>query len=249
MHYSPALIAALALGIPWVAEAQSAAPFEYPPAVQQELSAEVRGDLAMARQQYMAAIAAYEEAPASSADIWDKMGMAWHHLYAFDQARRDYLKALRLRPNFPQALNNLGAVYYAKKDYRRAVKYYRKALALQPRSAAIDNNLGAAWFALGKNDLGTAAYRAAFALDPQVFSTPYAVLVTQTVPARERAQQDFCLAKLFASSGHNKEAIEYLRKAFGEGFDDRKEILEDQTLATLRSTPEFAMLMAEQKAP
>ena len=33
-----------------------------------------------------------------------------------------------------------------------------------------------------------------------------------------------------------------------EGFSDRKKILEDHTLATLRATPEFAELMTEQKA-
>jgi tetratricopeptide (TPR) repeat protein len=250
MQRSLALVAALALGIPALASPQSApADPPIPPSAQQEISPELRGDLAMARQQYVAAIADYAEAPADSPDVWDKRGMAWHHLFALNKARSDYLHALRLRPDFPEALNNLGAVYFAKKDYRRAVKYYRKSLALDPRSAAVLNNLGAAYFAEGKDDLGIEAFHAAFALNPRIFDTPYAVMVPQTLSAGDRAQQDFCLAKLFASSGRNSEAIDYLRKAFNEGFDDRQKLLDDQTLASLRATPEFALLMTEQKAP
>lgn len=245
-----ALIAVLGLSIAALAHPQaSSAGAGDALSAQHELSPEMRGDLAMARREYMAAIAAYREAPADSADVWDKMGMAWHHLFALEQARHDYLRALRLRPDFPEALNNLGAVYYARKDYRRAVRYYRKAIALNSRSAAVYSNLGTAYFAQGKDDLGMEAYRTAFALNPHVFDTPYALPIAQNLSARDRARQDICLAKLFAAAGHNDEAIGYLRKAFDEGFDDRGKLLEDQALASLRATPEFAMLMAEQKAP
>ncbi len=218
-----------------------------PPAV--NLSPEVRGDLAMAHQQYLAAIDAYRQAPADSAAIWNKLGMAYHHLFAMDEARRDYEQALRLRPDFPEAINNLGAVFYAKKDYRKAEKYYRKALALDPKSAAIYSNIGTASFALGKVEDGIEAYRAAFALDPRVFDTSSIVLVDEALPAHDRAQQDYCLAKLFAQSGKNRQALDFLRKALNEGFADRRKILEDQNLASLRDTPEFNLLMTEQKLP
>lgn len=211
-----------------------------------DLAPELRGDLAMARQQYLAAIAAYREAPSDSAVVWNKLGMAYHHLFAMDQARRDYQHALRLRPDYPEALNNLGTVYYAKKDFHKAVKLYRKALRLDPNSAPVYSNLGLAYFAERKSELGLAAYRTAFALNPKIFEANSG-LIDEALPAHDRAQQDYCLAKLFAQSGHKKQAIEYLRKALNEGFDNRKQLLEDRTLASLRSTPEFAQLMTEQK--
>jgi tetratricopeptide (TPR) repeat protein len=201
----------------------------------------------MARQQYMAAIEAYREAPANSPEVWDKMGMAWHHLFAMEEARRDYQHALRLRPNYPEALNNLGAVYYAKRDYRKAVKYYRKALRLKPGSAAALSNLGTAYFALGKPALGLDAYRDAFAHDPRVFDRGSTLMVIEPLPPRDRAQQDFCLAQVFAASGRATQAIDYLRRALNEGFADRKKLLEDETLATLRATPAFSQLLVEQK--
>jgi len=251
MQRSCALVAALVLGIPAFAVSQSLVSAPAPtlaspgPATPATLTPEFLGDLAMARGEYMAAIAAYQKSP-QSAQVWDKMGMAWHHLFAFDAARRDYQQALRLRPDYPAALNNLGAVYYSKKDYRRAVKYYRKALRLDPNSPSTLSNLGTAYFALGKENEGLDAYRSAFAGNPHVFDQRSALMVVESLPTKDRARQDYCLARIFAANGHNSEAIDYLRKALNEGFDNRK-LLDDQMLASLRSTAEFSQLMAEQK--
>lgn len=224
---------------------------QFPPSGQTaqavELTPELRGDLAMAHQQYLQAIDAYSQVPAKSATLWNKLGMAYHHLFAMDEARRDYQRALQLRPEYPEAMNNLGAIYYARKNYGRAIHYYRKALQLNPNSAPIYSNLGTAWFARGKVVQGIEAYQTAFRLDPKVFESGSALLVNESLPAHDRAQQDYCLAKLFAASGKNEEAIEYLRKALDEGFTDRKKILEDQTLASVRATREFAQLMTEQQ--
>lgn len=211
------------------------------------ITPEVRGDLAMARQQYMAAIEAYNESSDRTAQLWNKLGIAYHHLFAMDLARRDYERALRLRPDYPEALNNLGAVYYAKRQYRKAEHYYRRALRLSPQSASIYCNLGTAYFAQKKTSQGLAAYREAYTLNPQVFATSSPQLVSEMLPARERAQQDYSIARLFAQAGRYEQALDYLRRALDEGFDDREEILRDQMLASLRSTPEFAELMTEQK--
>lgn len=258
MQRSIALVALLFFGIPAFVYPQPADPEpanSHPVASPPETAApplrtippEMRGDLAMARRQYLAAIAAYREAPPNSPEVWDKMGMAWHHLFAMDQARHDYEHALRLRPDYPEALNNLGAVYYAKKNYGKAVKYYRKALRLKPGSAAALSNLGTAYFAMRKPALGLDAYRNAFALDPRVFDSGPALMVIEPLPTRDRAQQDFCLAQIFAASGHATQAIDYLRRALNEGFADRKKLLEDGTLATLRASPAFSQLLAEEK--
>lgn len=211
------------------------------------ITPELRGDLFMARQQYIDAIAAYREAPVNNAEVWNKLGIAYHHLFAMDEARRDYLRALRLRPQYPEALNNLGAIYYAHRSYRKAEKYYLRALKLDPKQPSIYSNLGTAYFADRKSDKGMEAYRTAIALDPNIFSDKSPQLVSESLPARDRANQDFCIAKLLAQSGRIPQAIDYLRKALDEGFDDRKQIMQDRTLASLRSTPAFTQLMAEQK--
>ena len=238
-----------ALAVPAVPVRGTPSQISPPPAPTEhiELSPETLGDLAMARQQYILAIEEYREAPKNSAEVWNKMGIAYHHLFAFDEAKRDYERALHLQPGFPEALNNLGAVYYAKKEYKKAEKYYRRSLRLAPGSPSAYSNLGVAYFAQGRVKRGLMAFRAAYKLDPTIFAPDSPQLVAEQLPVHERAEQDYCLAKLFAQSGHMKEAIQFLRRALDEGFDDQKDLLQDQTLATLRATPEFARLMAEQR--
>jgi tetratricopeptide (TPR) repeat protein len=211
------------------------------------LPPETLGDLALARQEYIQAIADYEQIPHKSADVWNKIGIAYHHLFAYKIARHDYERALHMRPDFPQALNNLGAVYYAGKKYGKSIKYYRKSLRLDPNSAAVYSNLAVAYFAQDKVPQGVEAIRAAFDIDPNIFSMDSPQLVSSALPAHDRAEQDFCLARLFAQSGNFSEAITFLRRALNEGFSDQKKLLQDRTLASLRATPEFAELMAEQK--
>jgi tetratricopeptide (TPR) repeat protein len=210
------------------------------------LAPEERGDILMARGEYLAAVEAYRNAPAD-AQVLNKMGIAYHHLLAVDLAKQDYQKALLIRPNYPEAINNLGAVYFAEHDFRRAIHYYQKALQLLPNSAVIAANLGTAYFARGKYQPGLAAYRRAFALDPAVF-TDSSQIISGPTTSQDRAHQDFCIAELFAEAGMHDRAIEYLRKAFDEGFTDRNKLMEDAVFAKLRQTAQFAQLMAEQKS-
>jgi tetratricopeptide (TPR) repeat protein len=201
----------------------------------------------MARQNYLAAINAYELAPRDSAVVWNKIGMAYHHMSAFDIAKMDYQRALFLKPDYAPALNNLGAVFYAQKDFHKAEKLYRRALKSAPHSAVAYANLGTAYFAEHKFKPGIEAYRSAFAIDPSAFSSDPVRNISEATSPEERAHQDYCLAELFAHAGMTDQAIVYLRKALDEGFNDRKRLMQDQELASLRKTPQFAQLAMEEK--
>jgi tetratricopeptide (TPR) repeat protein len=207
---------------------------------------QTRGDLFMARGQYVQAVDAYRQVSPMTAVVWNKLGIAWHHLSAFDEAKRDYERALLIRPNYPEAINNLGATYFEQKNYKKAIKLYRHAMKLMPDSAVIAANLGTAYFARGKYKQGIVAYRVAFQLDPTVFSDP-TMIVRGRTSAADRARQDYCLAELFAQAGMEENAIDYLRRAFDEGFHDRNRLMQDALFAKLRTTAGFAHLMAEQK--
>ncbi|HEX3987051.1 MAG TPA: tetratricopeptide repeat protein [Acidobacteriaceae bacterium] len=207
---------------------------------------ELRGDLYMARGQYVQAVDAYRQVSPMSAVVWNKLGIAWHHLSAVDEAKRDYERALLIRPNYAEAINNLGATYFEAKNYKKAIKLYRHALELMPASAAIAANLGTAYFARGKYKPGIVAYRKAFELDPSVFSDP-AMTVRGGTTSADRARQDYCLAELFAQAGMKETAIDYLRRSFDEGFHDRNRLMQDAVFAQLRKTADFAHLMADQK--
>ena len=197
----------------------------------------------MARRQYVAAIKAYQEGPKDSAVLWNKIGMAYQHLFAIDEARSDYQKALHLRHRYPEVLNNLGTISFMQKEYGDAEKLYRKALKAEPRSAVVYSNLGTAYFAQNKFKKGMDAYQKAFSLDPLVFADPQSGIPGST-SSQDRAHEDFCIAELFAKAGMQDQAIEYLRKAMNEGFNNRKELMQDEEFASLRTTPAFVALIA-----
>jgi tetratricopeptide (TPR) repeat protein len=208
------------------------------------LPPEAAGDLLFAHGEFLEAIDAYNHAPADAATL-NKIGVSWHHLSAVDQAKRSYEKALDLRPNFPEALNNLGATYFAQKKYSQAIRLYQRALQLSPGSAIFAANLGTAWFAEGKSTQGLMAYRTAFARDPTVFDLDSPQIINGPITDQQRAQQDYCIAELFAEMNNLDRALEYLRKAFAAGFKDRKRLWQDHAFIELRATADFAQLIGE----
>jgi tetratricopeptide (TPR) repeat protein len=212
-----------------------------------ELSPEMQGDLYMARREYVSAIGAYQHAQLQQSLTWTKIGVAYHHLFAMDEAMKAYQMAIRLDSHNADALNNIGAVYHAKREYRTAAKFYKKALKYKPRSAAVYCNLGTTYFADHKYKDAEKAYGHAFALDPNAFNHDTNASIDEGSTKEERIAQNYYLARAFARAGQRDQALFYLRKAFDEGFHDRRKLKDEQDFAMLRTTLEFKQLMAEQK--
>jgi len=209
------------------------------------VSPEVEGDVMMAHQRYVAALDAYRQSPMDSAVIWNKMGIANHHMFNLKEAQRDYSQALKMKPSYPEALNNMGAVYYGLKDYREAERCYKKAIKINPKSAAFYSNLGTAYLAQHKYKKGSEAYRTALSLDPKVFDGDPTAKIAEIGPTHEMATLNYLLAKTYAEAGRKDEALLYLRKAFDEGFNDRKKLMGTKEFAILHDTPEFQHMVAE----
>jgi tetratricopeptide (TPR) repeat protein len=209
------------------------------------LSAEGRGDIFMARKMYREAIESFREGPPKDAVLRNKIGIAHHQLMQLDTARKYYEQAVKLKPNYSEAINNLGTVYYANKNYRRAVSQYRKALKIAPDSASIHSNLGTAYFARNQIALATEEFRLALKLDPNVFEhhSSYGVML-QERSVQDRAKFHYWMATLYAQDGRNELALQYLRKALEEGYKERKKLPEDPAFAGLRELPEFKLLLA-----
>jgi tetratricopeptide (TPR) repeat protein len=256
MHFRPlayVLVAGLSPG--WVFAQSSSTPLDktelpaqVPQAPQTPLSPENRGDIFMARKMYREAIESYREGPPKNAVILNKIGIAYHQLQQLDNAKKSYEQALRAKPDYTEAENNLGTIYYARKSYRRAIGCYRKAAKMAPedaRAASIYSNLGTAYFARKNYEEATEAYKTALRLDPAVFEIrgSFGVML-QERNVEERAKFHYYLAKLYARDGRTELALQYLRKALEEGFKDRKKLEEDPEFATMRDTPEFKELLA-----
>jgi tetratricopeptide (TPR) repeat protein len=212
-----------------------------------QLSPAMQGDLYMARREYVAAIGAYQHAELQKSITWTKIGVAYHHLFAMDEAMKAYQMALRIDSHNADALNNVGAVYHAKREYRTAAKYYKKALKYSPRSAAVYCNLGTTYFADHKYKDAEKAYGHAFAIDPNAFNHDTSASIDEGSTKEERIAQNYYLARAFARAGQRDQALFYLRKAFDEGFHDRRKLKDEQDFSMLRTTLEFKQLLAEQK--
>jgi len=200
----------------------------------------------MVHRSYVAAIEAYEQQSPRTAVTWNKIGVAYHHLFAFDEARKYYQTALSLNPHYADALNNLAAVYHSQHDYKQAERTYKLALKYAPNNAITYCNLGTAYFADEKYKPGMQAYSKALALNPHVFDPGQTQIVQETSTRRQLVAVNYYLAKTYATAGKMQEAIACLRKALEAGLKDRKQIMKDKEFTALRSTPEFHQMMLEQ---
>jgi len=215
-----------------------------PPTPKPELSSEMRGDIFMARKMFREAVEMYQNMPADSPITWNKVGIGFHQMGQLSSARKNYERSVKLNPKYAEAINNLGTVAYAQKNYRRAANYYKKALLFTPESASIHSNLGTAHFARKKYEDAMTEYQRAIALDPNVFEHRGSQgTVLQERSVEERAKFHFHLAKLYARSGQPDRAIQYLRKALEEGLKDRDKLASDDAFELLRDNPEFQTLL------
>jgi tetratricopeptide (TPR) repeat protein len=213
-----------------------------------EITPEIRGDIFMAKKQYREAIEMFRQGPPKDPVLWNKIGIAYHQMLQLDNALKSYQQAVRLKKDYLEAINNIGTIYYAHKNYRRAITYYRRALKVAPeenRAAAIYNNLGTALFSRKQYQEATQAFETALKLDPDVFehNSTYGVLLEER-SVEERAKYHYYVAKLYAKSGRNELALLYLRKALEEGLKERKQLQTDPEFASLRDTKEFKDLLA-----
>jgi len=218
----------------------SAAPAQTPPTPEQ------LGDSLVGHQRYQAAIAAYSKAPEMTADIWNKMGIAYQMLFNSKDATRCYKESLKLDPTNSQVMNNLGTVYASLKMYGQADRMYRKALKLDPKSAIILKNYGTNLLAEHKYNRGWEAYQQALAIDPQIFADHNGPSVQNPSNVQERGAVNYYMAAGCARAGYTDCAVQYLRMALDEGFTTRKKIEADSQFASLRDNPAFKQLLAEQ---
>ncbi len=207
------------------------------------------GDINMLHRNYREAVECYAQGPSNDATLRNRMGIAYHQWGQVEKARKEYLAALRLRPDYMEAANNLGTIEYSRKNFRHAISWYHKALRMEgsdtARTASVHMNLGMAWFARKNYEKANLSFQTALRLDPNVFENRGAFgQILEERDVEERARFHFDMAKLYARQGRNELAIQYLRKSLEEGYKDRKAPWsEDSDFAVLRNMPEFQELV------
>jgi tetratricopeptide (TPR) repeat protein len=120
-------------------------------------------------------------------DALDKRGQT-------DEAIRNYREALRLRPSYADAHNNLGIALCKKGQIDEAISHYQEAIRLKPNYVA-HNNLGGALARKGRMDEAISHYQEAIRLKP------------------DYAEAQYNLGNTLGSKGQIDEAITYLQEA------------------------------------
>jgi hypothetical protein len=84
--------------------------------------------------------------------------MAFMHLGRLEQAIACYRQALCLKPDYAEAYNNLGNVFYVKVNLGEAVISYEQAVRLKPEYGRAHVNLAMAWLLTGNFEQGWPEY-------------------------------------------------------------------------------------------
>jgi tetratricopeptide (TPR) repeat protein len=214
------------------------------PANLPKLTPEQRADIYMARKMFREAVETYQLTNPMTPVVENKIGIAYQQQNDLETAKKYYERAIKENPKYAEAINNRGTIEYARKNFRRATGLYKKALNLEPRSASFLSNLGTAWFARHNYKEAFDYYQQALAIDPEVFERHGSTgSVLEERDVQERAKFNYYMARVYAKSGKNELALQYIRKAIEGGFKDKKKFLEEDDFAGLRKLPEFDDLM------
>lgn len=211
---------------------------------QSQLTPENRGDEYLLQHRYQEAVAAYAKAPAMTAEIWNKMGMANELMLNRNEAIRCYDESLKLSPNDPRVLNNLATLHESLKDFVTADHLYRKALKLDPNYALYYKNFGTNLIAQKKYREGWEAYKQALALDPAIFAGNDFLKVGTPAAMYDRGAMNYYLALACLRTGQKNRALDFLRKSINQGFIEPEKIASDRDFASLSGDPEFEKLLA-----
>src|SRR5262249_22771296 len=112
---------------------------------------------------YTAAAAVRPESPGARINV----GFALEGKGLIDEAAVEYREAVRLKPDYLSARNNLGSVLCdRKKDFDGAMIEFDECIRLAPKVALYHFNLGNALRGKGRWDAALAKYRDAIDLNP-----------------------------------------------------------------------------------
>ena len=84
---------------------------------------------------------------------YNNRGVAYLDLNQFQQALKDFNKAIAINKAYAMAYNNRGSTHYAMENYQVALADYEQSIRLNPKHAHTYFNRGLAYYQLKKTDL------------------------------------------------------------------------------------------------
>lgn len=224
-----------------------------PPPPEDATSAELelQGDVLRGQKDYLDSIDYYRAAikQQDSAVLHNKAGICLLLLRRDSEARKEFQQALKLDKSYPEAYNNLGALYYNSRKYGSAIKEYKKAIKLNDANASFHSNLGTAYFSQKNFDHATKEYQRAMLIDPSIFDrAPSGGVSVKLVTSNDLGHFHYVMAQMYGQHGDLQHCRYYLSKANEEGYPI-KSALHDGEFAGLRKDPDFVAFVRSLKPP
>jgi tetratricopeptide (TPR) repeat protein len=214
---------------------------------------EDQGDTLRSRKLYLDSVdyyrAAIKKSEANAAVLHNKAGISLLLLGRNKDAKKEFKASMKLDKTYPEAYNNLGALYYNMHRWGSAIKQYKKAIQLDDASASFHSNLGTAYFSQKHFDRAVQEYQRAMELDPEIFDRQASGGVTvRLITSNELGHFHYVMAQMYGSHGNAERCRYYLSKANEEGYPIR-DALRDKVFAGLRKDPSFVAFVRSLKPP
>jgi len=167
--------------------------------------------------------------------IWTKL--AFTEIALGDKARaiEDFKKAAELRPDYPEAQINYGAMLVETEDYANAVKHLEMAVQYAPSSPQAHLDLGNAYRGAKEFDKAQREYERALYLDPKLVDAYYDLGVLYLdgdrpgLPATERLERAIAHFDKFAvSGGKDPRLAQYRKDATNQLEKERKRLAREE---------------------
>jgi tetratricopeptide (TPR) repeat protein len=201
------------------------------------------GDIAFNRKDFYAALIKYLDSirlNSNNAYVYNRLGIAYSQLKYYQEASNAFLRSIELNPKYAYSYNNLGSVYFAQKNMKKAEKYFKKALSLKHDEASFHMNMGSLHLEKKRPDKAMEEWRKGLALDPNVLRNSSISLIGASSATAERR---YFMARLMASSGEVEMAIDGLKQAILEGFNDIESIRKEPDFDRIRDDKRFVEFM------
>ena len=165
------------------------------------------------------------------------------------EARKEFEQAIKIDKNYPEAYNNLGALFYNSRRFGAAIKEYKKAIKLSEENASFHSNLGTAYFSEKDTKHAAKEYQRAMEIDPGIFDrSPSGGVSVKLVTSNDLGHFHYVMAQMYGHHNDQEHCRYYLSKANEEGYPIR-DALRDEEFAGLRKDPNFVAFVRSLKPP
>ncbi len=161
-----------------------------------------KGAVAYQQRDYFAAAGAFHQATVLDPGMlraWRGLGWAWRKLGRNDDALRIWHTLLKIEPDHPEIITEIGAIERERGNYPQAIARYQKSLSLKPAQPQLHLVIGDIYQDMGALEQAVEAYRRA----------------AQEAGLRTKAQMR--IAALYEASDQPQRAIDFIKQQVDAG--------------------------------